>query len=311
MERLETAKVWLKKELGHSWPVLVGFLALSGFIGAFSSLRALIELFGLMLMGVYRLTDPWLEPFLASRGLDNRNHVESNLIIYAVASVILTGTFVLMRRRRMLKEFEARARSESAQRKVEELGRAAGSGAISGGLLGSLAGALLGLAFPPAFIPLVALGVAGGGLSGASNVHDETLVAQANRPDLDAVERKRLEAKATRLSGKVLLSTLGKSLVICLAIGLMTYYRSPGWNLAREMELRTEWAIAWAACKLEPDDTHFLELAPIQPKDEPQRNLCDDLLEVRKAEADAQIVARRAGSGQVSPESAPATPAAR
>lgn len=302
MKFLEDVKAWLRKELGHSWVVLVGFLALSGLIGVFSSVRALIELFSLVLMAVYRVTDPWLEPVLESWGNDNKDHVSSNLILYALASLVLTGVFVVIRRRRMLKEFEEDERIESAQRKAEELDRAAGNGAVSGGLLGTLAGAALGLVFVPAFFPLVALGAAAGGLSGASNVHDETLIAQASRPDLDAATRQRLQAKATRNSSRVLLSTLGKSLVICLAIGLMTYHRSPAWNLAREMELRADLVIAQATCKLEPHDTLALRLAPTDREIDGQKpNLCDDLLEPRADEVKAQVEARELGAVKLSP----------
>ncbi len=297
MERIKSARAWLRKELGHSWLVFVGFLALSGLIGIFSSIRAVIELFSLLLMAVYRLTDPWLEPWLGSLGVDNRHHLASNLILYALLSLILTGVFVWMRHRRIVAGFEQDDRAAAARRKAEALGDAAAGGAVGGGVLGGLAGAALGLLFAPVALPLLAVGVAAGGLSGAAAHHDETLMLQANQPDITAEQRRTHQRRATRISARVLASTLSKAMLICLAIGLMTYQRSPGWNFAREMELRTEWGLAWAACKLQPEDTLVLEMAPVNRADGGrQRNLCADGLAMRRAEALAQIRAREEGS---------------
>lgn len=244
MNRIGSARAWLRNELGHSWLVLVGFLALSGLLGIFSSIRAVIELFSLMLMGVYRLTDPWLEPWLEGQGIDNRNHVASNLILYVLLSLILTGIFVWMRHRRIVAGFEQDDRAAAARRKTEALDEAAAGGAVGGGVLGGLAGAALGLLFAPVALPLLAVGVAAGGLSGAAAQHDETLMSQANQPDIAPEQRRVHQREATRISARVLASTLTKAMLICLAIGLMTYQRSPGWNMAREMELRTEWGLA-------------------------------------------------------------------
>jgi hypothetical protein len=296
MDRIGSARAWLRKEMGHSWLVLVGFLALSGLIGVFSSIRAIIELFSLMLMGVYRLTDPWLEPWLEGQGIDNRHHVASNLILYGVLSLILTGVFVWMRHRRIVAGFEQDDRAAAARRKAQALDEAAAGGAVGGGLLGGLAGAALGLVFAPVALPLLAVGVAAGGLSGAAAQHDETLMSNANQPDITPEQRRIHQRKATRVSARVLASTLTKAMLICLAIGLMTYQRSPGWNLAREMELRTEWGLAWVACKLQPEDTFVLEMAPVDRSvGGRQRNLCMDGLATRRADALAQIKARDEG----------------
>jgi hypothetical protein len=100
-------RAWLQYQLGPSWHVLIWFLGLSGVIGFFANLRAIIELFALVLMGIYLVTDPLFDRVLSKFGEDNQDHVVSNILIYVLASLILTLVFTVMKRRSILRQLEA------------------------------------------------------------------------------------------------------------------------------------------------------------------------------------------------------------
>lgn len=289
---IDEGKVWLRSQMGPSWFAFIGFLALSGLIGFFANLRALIELFTLLLMVVYQVTDPILSGPLAAAGIDNKNHLASNLILYIAASLGLTLAFAVMRRARNLRLLRAMEAARALRRAQDQAERTIddeedGSSALGGAIAGGLLGVGLGLLFGPIIAPVALLGAAIGGLAGAASDDDERTVGRAvvqvATPTLE--EQRQTRRTATRMSVRVFLSTLLKAALICGLIALLTYERSRGWNAAMEMELRTELAMAKVACELQPKGTYVVQLEPIDaPETQCQRNYCVDELRARRTE---------------------------
>jgi hypothetical protein len=286
-------KAWLQDQLGPSWHVLIWFLALSGVIGFFANLRAIIELFALVLMGVYRVTDPLFDRLLSKVGVDNQDHLASNFLIYVLASLILTLVFTVMKRRSILRKLEAdeaykawRAAQARSQRNSEAESEA--STAVGGALVGGLLGLGLGLIFLPVLPAVAGLGALIGGLAGAGADDEGRAVGAAldNRSETySPTDRRALERNATRQGIEVFLRTMLKAALICGLIGVLTYKRSDGWNTAMELELRTELAMAKVACTLQPQDTYVLQIEPIDaPNNRRQPNFCADELPLRRAE---------------------------
>jgi len=294
-------RAWLQYQLGPSWHVLIWFLGLSGVIGFFANLRAIIELFALVLMGIYLVTDPLFDRVLSKFGEDNQDHVVSNILIYVLASLILTLVFTVMKRRSILRQLEAAEaekawRAEQARSQRNSEAESEGSAAVGGAFLGGLLGLGLGLIFLPVLPAVAGLGALIGGLAGAGAEDEERAVEAAldsRSATYSPTDRRALERNATRQGITVFLSTMLKAALICGLIGVLTYNRSEGWNRAMEMELRTELAIAKVACTLQPEDTYVLQLEPIEvskdksieaPKDPYQPNFCREELELRRAE---------------------------
>lgn len=287
---------YLRAQLGHAWTVAVWFLVLSGLIGAFSSIRGLIEIFSVALMGVYRLTDPVLEPivepWLAMIGRDNGNHLGSNILLYVALSLLLTLVFALLRGRAQRAKLQSEEEGRKARSDAEARDGAVAGGVVGGGLAGLIAGGALGLLFLPALPALLVAGGLAGGAAGASAANDDALIAQARQPGLDPATQKKVNDQATRLTLGVFGRSLLKAAPVCIAIALLTFQRSPLWNLAREMELHTEWRVGAAACALRPADT--LVIQPVATGRSQPADFCRDVLRQRRDEAEKQTDRRRA-----------------
>lgn len=287
---------YLRTQLGYAWTAAVWFLVISGLIGAFSSIRGLIEVFSVTLMGVYSATDPVLEPivepWLAKVGRDNGNHLGSNILLYVVLSLLLTLVFAVLRGRAQRAQLQGVAQVRKARSDAEARDGAVAGGAVGGGLAGLIAGGALGLLFLPALPALLVAGGLAGGAAGASAADDAALIAQARQPGLDPATQKKVNDEATRLTLGVFGSSLLKAAPVCIAIALLTFLRSPVWNLAREIELHTEWGVGAAACALRPADT--LVIQPVATGQSQPADFCRDVLRQRRNEAEKQTDRRRA-----------------